>query len=270
MGLLRAADDLRRALARGLEPFGLTNQQYNVLRILRGAGATGLAVHELADRMVERTPGVTRLVDRLVDAGWVERVRSGADRRVVACHILPEGQALLDRIEPAVEALDLRVAMALDPEAQSVFIGLLDRFREGVAGPAPAPDAVPPSSTVRSPTMSDVAALEQELNQAILHGKALEAFETYYADDVVMQEPGVAPFEGKDVNRKREEEFFGSVEAFHGAELISAAVTGDTGFSEWLWDVTLKGVGRIKMEQVARRSWKDGKVVHERFYYNKG
>ena len=61
-----------------------------------------------------------------------------------------------------------------------------------------------------------------------------------------------------------------SVEDFHGAELVASAVDGDTTFSEWMWDVTLKGVGRIRMEQVARRRWKDGKIVHERFYYTKG
>ncbi|MCA9739622.1 MAG: SnoaL-like domain-containing protein [Gemmatimonadota bacterium] len=118
--------------------------------------------------------------------------------------------------------------------------------------------------------MKTVAELDHEVNQAILSGRALEAFETHYADDVVMQEPGVEPFVGKDRNRAREQEFFASVEDFHGAELVASAVDGDTTFSEWMWDVTLKGVGRIRMEQVARRRWKDGKIVHERFYYTKG
>ena len=113
----------------------------------------------------------------------------------------------------------------------------------------------------------DTAARDRELNQMILEGKALEAFEKFYADDVVMQENSDEPVRGKDTNRKREEEFFASVQDFHGAELISSAVAGDTSFSQWSWDVTLEGAGRIQLNQVAVRTWKDGEVAQERFYY---
>jgi ketosteroid isomerase-like protein len=116
--------------------------------------------------------------------------------------------------------------------------------------------------------MANVAELDKELNQMILQGKALDAFEKFYAEDCIMQEPHGEPFHGKDVNRKREQEFFGSVEQFFGAELVSSAVSGDNSFSEWVWDVKLKGQPRVKMEQIARRTWKNGKVAHERFYYN--
>ena len=86
-----------------------------------------------------------------------------------------------------------------------------------------------------------------------------------------MQENSDDPFVGKDVNRKREQEFFASVEEFHGAKLLASAV-GDGGatFGEWEYDVTFKGAGRVTMNQVAVRRWKDGKVASERFYYNKG
>ena len=117
--------------------------------------------------------------------------------------------------------------------------------------------------------MSETAKLDKELNEAILAGKALDAFEKFYADDVVMIEPD-AEHRGKDVNRKREQEFFASVEDFHGAELLSSGVSGDTSFSEWKWDVTLRGIGRIRLEQVAVRTWREGRVARERFYYNKG
>jgi hypothetical protein len=123
-------------------------------------------------------------------------------------------------------------------------------------------------TTKRRWTMS--AALDKELNDMVLSGKAMEAFEKFYDDDVVMQENADAPTRGKDANRRREEEFFSSVEEFHGADLIGSAYAGDRGYSEWMWDVTFKGMGRVKMEQVAARRWKDGKVVSERFYYNKG
>ena len=118
--------------------------------------------------------------------------------------------------------------------------------------------------------MADFKALDQELNQMVLNGKALEAFDKFYADDVEMQENADPPFQGKAVNRKREEEFFASLDQFHGAEVRASAVADGVSFSEWMMDVTFKGGQRIKLEQVAVRRWKDGKIVKERFYYNKG
>src|SRR5579864_6283769 len=113
----------------------------------------------------------------------------------------------------------------------------------------------------------NIAKLDHELNQAILSGDILNAFEKFYANDVIMQENDSEPFKGKEVNRKREQEFVGSVEQFHGAKLLGEAVNGDVSFSEWEYDVTFKGAGRVKMEQVSSRRWKNGKVAHERFYY---
>lgn len=114
----------------------------------------------------------------------------------------------------------------------------------------------------------DHTALDHELNQAILGGDILGAFEKYYADDVVMQENAGEPRRGKDANRKHEEEFVNSMEEFHGAEITATAVNGDVAFTEWVMDVTFKGGGRTKMQQVAVRRWKDGQVVFERFYYD--
>ena len=116
--------------------------------------------------------------------------------------------------------------------------------------------------------MSDIEARDQELNQMVLDGQAMEAFEKFYSEDVVMQENSNEPVVGKDANRKREEEFFASVEEFHGAGVLGRATTGDRSFSEWWMDVTLRGAGRVRMEQVAVRVWKDGLVVSERFYYD--
>ena len=117
-------------------------------------------------------------------------------------------------------------------------------------------------------SQSDIAKLDHELNQTILSGDILNAFDKFYANDVVMQENDSEPFKGKEVNRKREQEFVGSVEQFHGAKLLAEAVNGDASFSEWEYDVTFKGGGgRVKMQQVASRRWKNGQVAHERFYY---
>ena len=113
----------------------------------------------------------------------------------------------------------------------------------------------------------DYAQLDKELNDAVLSGKALEAFDRLYADGVVMQENSNEPFLGKAFNRQREEEFFSSIAEFHGAEVLSSAAAGEVSFSEWMMEVTFKDGTRKKLEQVAVRRWKDGQVVREVFYH---
>ena len=116
-------------------------------------------------------------------------------------------------------------------------------------------------------THSDTATPDRKLNQAILAGDILNAFETYYAEDVVMHENDSQPFTGKSVNRKREQDFVNSVQDFHEARLLGEAVNGDTSYSEWEYDLTFKSGIRMKLQQVAARRWKNGQVSHERFYY---
>lgn len=115
--------------------------------------------------------------------------------------------------------------------------------------------------------MSNIAELDKKLNDAILSGKALEAFDELYDDDVVMQENTEAPYVGKAFNRQREIDFFSSVEAWHSGKVLSSATNDNVSFSEWEMDITMKGVGRLTMTQVAVRRWKNGKIVHERFYH---
>src|SRR6266576_2721240 len=103
LGLLRTADAVKRSLAQVIEPHGITAQQYNVLRILRGAGADGLPTLEIADRMIEQTPGITRLIDRLESKKLVWRERSSTDRRCVYCRITAAGIALLARLDGPVQ-----------------------------------------------------------------------------------------------------------------------------------------------------------------------
>jgi DNA-binding MarR family transcriptional regulator len=107
----------------------LTPQQYNVLRILRGAGSSGLPTLELAERMVERTPGITRLIDRLERKGLVDRVRSPEDRRQVYCLISRDGLALLRRLDGPIDALDRRSFDPLTGEEVRRLIRLLDKVR---------------------------------------------------------------------------------------------------------------------------------------------
>ena len=113
--------------------------------------------------------------------------------------------------------------------------------------------------------MSNIAELDKYLNDSILSGKAMEAFEKVYDDDIVMQENTDAEYRGKDFNRKREQEFFATVEAWHGGRVLAHGADEANGvsFSESEMDVSLKGVGRVQMSQVAVRRWQDGKVVHD-------
>jgi ketosteroid isomerase-like protein len=115
--------------------------------------------------------------------------------------------------------------------------------------------------------MADLKTLDKDLNQLILTGKALDAFEKYYADDVVMQENTDEPRRGKAANREAEQQFFASVESVGKFELVHAAVGDGVSFSQWEFDITFKNGDRRQATQVARRVWKDGKVIDERFYY---
>lgn len=114
-----------------------------------------------------------------------------------------------------------------------------------------------------------IAQLNKQLDEAIFSGRALAAFEELYDDDVVMQENTEPEYKGKAFNRKREEEFFATVEAWHGGRVLAQAADeqAQVSFSESEMDVSLKGVGRIQMVQVSVRRWKNGKIVHERFYH---
>ena len=135
LGVMRTADVLRHAIDETLEPHGLTHQQYNVLRILRGSDPEPLRTMEIAERMVERTPGITRLLDRLEAKGLVERRRGADDRRCVFCSITPVGLSLLARLDEPIERLDGSLLSMLDPDELRTLIALLDRVRAG--GPSP-------------------------------------------------------------------------------------------------------------------------------------
>ena len=112
--------------------------------------------------------------------------------------------------------------------------------------------------------------LDNALNKQILSGDIMGALEQYYAEDVVMQENTSEPTSGKAANRDRELQFVNSIGEFHGASVLATAVNGDTSFGEWEMDVTFKGGPRIKLAQTSVRTWKDGQIVKERFYYTKG
>src|SRR6266516_6153402 len=129
LGLLRTADAVKRSLAQVIEPHGITPQQYNVLRILRGAGAEGLPTLTIGERMIEQTPGVTRLVDRLERKGLVARTPCPKDRRRVFWRITPKGLDLLKELDDPINRWDVQAVSVLLPSELDSLINLLDRVR---------------------------------------------------------------------------------------------------------------------------------------------
>jgi DNA-binding MarR family transcriptional regulator len=131
VSLLRTADLVRRVVGRVLEPYDITGQQYNVLRILRGSGEKGLPTLEIAERMIEHAPGVTRLLDRLEAKGLVRRERCPEDRRQVLCWLTATGTELVERLDEPIDSADAEAVAMLGPEEQERLLRLLDAVRAG-------------------------------------------------------------------------------------------------------------------------------------------
>ncbi len=104
LNIIRTATILGDAFELMMRPSGITPTQYNVLRILQGAEPNGLCRNEVRQRMVRRMPDMTRLLDRMEDAGLVTRTRGGEDRRTVATRITDRGKRLLDELDSQVAA----------------------------------------------------------------------------------------------------------------------------------------------------------------------
>ncbi|HEX7940476.1 MAG TPA: MarR family transcriptional regulator, partial [Gemmatimonadaceae bacterium] len=105
LSVVRTSTSLMDAMEDLVKARGISATQYNVLRILRGSGAEGLCRNELRDRMLTRMPDMTRLLDRMEDAGLVVRAREGDDRRMVMTRITEKGRRLLDELDAPVMAL---------------------------------------------------------------------------------------------------------------------------------------------------------------------
>lgn len=129
VALLLTTDLLARSLTRIVEPEGITAQQFNVLRILRGSHPSPLPTLEIAARMIEQTPGITRLLDRLDAKGLVRRDRGSDDRRCVYCSITSRGLALLERLDEPVRQNALRAFRALKGAERRTLISLLEKLR---------------------------------------------------------------------------------------------------------------------------------------------
>ena len=130
LSIARTAALLGSELAETLKPHGLTPTQYNVLRILRGAGEDGLCRYEVGDRLVSPVPDVTRLLDRLEEAGLVRRARDAEDRRQVKARITSQGLDLLAQLDEVLDVLHRRQIGHLGAERLRALIDLLAAARE--------------------------------------------------------------------------------------------------------------------------------------------
>lgn len=123
---------LEHATGEALRAHGITPTQYNVLRILRGAGEAGLCRGEVMERMITRVPDATRLLDRLEAVGLIGRSRSTSDRRFVTTTITQDGLSLLAELDEPVQEMHRKHFAGLDRTKLKTLIDLLDRIREAV------------------------------------------------------------------------------------------------------------------------------------------
>lgn len=131
VSILRTTDYLRRFCSPVFNQHGITSQQYNVLRVLRGAGPQGLPTLDIAERMIEQTPGITRLLDRLEAKKLVRRERPASDRRQVLCYITKKGLDLLRDLDAPVKNRANAALRMLENSEVDELIRLLERVRSG-------------------------------------------------------------------------------------------------------------------------------------------
>ena len=129
LNILRTASQLTDALELLLKPTGITLVQYNVLRILRGSEPDGLCRNELRDRMLNRMPDVTRLLDRMEESGLVSRSREEADRRQVRTQLTARARRMVDELDDKVRAEHQRQLGHLSEDQLSSIIELLTAAR---------------------------------------------------------------------------------------------------------------------------------------------
>jgi DNA-binding MarR family transcriptional regulator len=132
VAVIKTADLLVRLLDRKLIGLGLSHQQYNVLRIVRGSGAAGIPTLAIGERLIECAPGMTRLLDRLEEKEMVRRERCKQDRRQVLCYITGKGEQLLAEVQPLVDGLSERALEQIPPAELESFIETLEHIREHV------------------------------------------------------------------------------------------------------------------------------------------
>lgn len=130
LSLGRTWSVLEHGMLEALRPHGITPTQYNVLRILRGAGRRGLCRSEVMERMIARVPDATRLLDRMESAGMIDRHRDTEDRRFVNTRITAEGLRVLEDLDATVASLHQHQFTALEDDDLRRLIELLELARD--------------------------------------------------------------------------------------------------------------------------------------------
>ncbi len=128
LALLAAASELRSNFDRVLAKANMTGEQFNILRILRGAGAEGHPSGEIGCRMVDRSPDITRRIDTLEKQGFVKRKRSVGDRRVVRVFITNQGIEALDEITPKLVEFDQKISKDLSEDELHLLATLCEKL----------------------------------------------------------------------------------------------------------------------------------------------
>ena len=141
LSIVRTAGMLERATAEVLKRVELSPAQYNVLRILKGAGAAGLQCNEIAERMVTHDPDITRLLDRMEKRALVRRERSREDRRVVMVFITADGARLAEEMAQPLVQLARRQMRALKEEQMQELIESLEEIRAACEQEVPSSQA---------------------------------------------------------------------------------------------------------------------------------
>ena len=129
LSIARTAALLEHAGSEALKPFDLTITQYNVLRILRGAGEEGLCRNAVGERLVTSVPDVTRLLDRMEANDLISRNRGSEDRRFVTTHITDKGLKLLEKIDRELPAMHAAMLGHVSQKRLRELIGLLEEVR---------------------------------------------------------------------------------------------------------------------------------------------
>jgi DNA-binding MarR family transcriptional regulator len=132
--LLRTSDVLRHAIEAAFRQWGVSPEQYNVLRILRGAGEAGLPTLEIAERMLARSPNITRLIDKMAEKGLAERRAVAGDRRVVRVVATAEARALLAELDDALDETLSKLSSMPGARLKDLVV-LLDAVRERLVVP---------------------------------------------------------------------------------------------------------------------------------------
>ena len=129
LNIVRTADVLLQSLTIVMKPYQLSPTQYNVLRILRGAGDAGVSCKDIGARLVARDPDITRLMDRLEQRGLIVRDRSKEDRRIVTHRLTQAGSDLVNELQRPLEALNKQLTGGIKPGDLRQLVDVLEQIR---------------------------------------------------------------------------------------------------------------------------------------------